>query len=192
MAIDKAACTILSRVSGTEVVDFDEEKDYSDDINLNNNYIPDGIELLLGDVPEDNTPNTDNIWAGTLFLDGGKGDDTFTWTADGRTGTLKELMQNNFIDLFQHPQQVLSVRVYTKLIDSCTVLQEINNTTTYNKYFMIKRASWEAQEGYWDIEAHQLAFAFAEREDYITSEGDVGEEAIISEGDVGESNIERE
>jgi hypothetical protein len=41
---------------------------------------------------------------------------------------------------------------------------------------MIKRASWEAQQGYWEVEAHQLPFAVGtsrillESEDYILLE----------------------
>jgi hypothetical protein len=184
----------MDYVSSTEVNDFVNEVDQSDDISLDNNYEPEDMEILLGDA-DNITPsnfNVNNIWKGTLFLDGGGANDTSSWTADGRSGTLIELMQANFIDFFQEPQQVLSVKIYTKSIDACTILQEINNTTTYNKYFMIKRATWEQQEGYWEVEAYQLIFDSASLEDYLISEGDVGEEEIISEGDVGEDNLIRE
>ena len=76
------------------------------------------MEMLLGDVPSLGQLNGKAIWSGVLFTDGGATDATYAWTADGRSGTLAELMQNNFTDLFQFPQQVLSVKVYTKLIDS--------------------------------------------------------------------------
>lgn len=159
IAVDKISCSILSYVSSVEVTDFNEEVDYSDDMDADNNYVPGDMEMLVGDIPVSSSPNADNIWKGTLFRDAGKSIDTYTWDADDRSGTLAALMQNNFTDLFQYPQQVLSVKLYTKLIDSCTIIREINNTTDENKYFMIKRASWEAQAGYWEVEAHQLPFA---------------------------------
>jgi len=185
----------LVKYSGSDAVAFeDNDFEYDTSISSDNNYKPDDIELLLADTPVTSPPtyNAKNIYTGLLYEDAALNTATTSWTADGRTDTLIGLMQSNLIDFFQEPQQVLSVKIYTKLIDACTVLQEINNTTTYNKYFMIKRATWEAKEGYWEVEAHQLIFDEAERTDYIISEGDVGEDVITSEGDVGESNLIRE
>jgi len=182
---NKAECVIMSRPSAGQVDSFTSETNYSGIIDADNDYKPDDIEISIGDAPTASYPNAGEIWDGVLFLNGGKSDNTYEWTADGRTSTLIGLMKANFTDFFQYPQQVLSVKVYTKSIDACTVLREINNTTTSNKYFMIKRASWEAQAGYWEIEAHQLAFAFGE----VVSPGDAkilletGDKILLETGD---------
>lgn len=176
IVINEASCTLKNYVSSSITRDFDSETDYSDAVDVDNNYKPDDIEMLVADGPGASYPNAGEIWDGVLFLNGGKSAGTYTWTADGRTDTLVGLMKSNFSDFFQYPQQVLSIKVYTKSIDPCTVIREINNTTAANKYFMVKRASWQQQEGYWEVEAHQLIFALHE----VVSPGDA---KILSEDD---------
>ena len=44
---------------------------------------------------------------------------------------------------------------------------------------MIKRASWEAQAGYWEIEAHQLPFAVGESRILL----ETGDKILLETGD---------
>lgn len=176
--LDTFSGQLLKRVSSTNAETYDEEKDHSATIDANNNYKPAAMEMLLGDVLDSGQKNARAIWKGVLFTDSGATDATYSWSTAKHSGTLAEIMQNNFSDLFQHPRQVISAQIYTKLIDSCTVLQEVNNS---DKMFLIKRASWEQQAGYWEIEAHQLSFAVAGSDERVLITED--EKLIVTEDD---------
>lgn len=178
---NEARLTLMSRPTSGVVKDFDAETDYSGEVDLNNNYTPEDMEVMIADAPTASYPNADAIWDGILYLNSSKISNTHDWSADGRSATLMELMQQVFNDLFQYPQQVLSVRIYSKLIDSCTILQEINNTTTSQNMFMIKRADYEQKEGYWEVEAHQLPFAIAGSDEKVLITED--EKLITTEDD---------
>ncbi|HUV83354.1 MAG TPA: hypothetical protein VMW53_09815 [archaeon] len=180
MSINSAMCVVKWYDSVEDsLIAFSEETEYDTTIDADNNYIPDDMEILLADGTVNPYPNAKVIWNGLLYEDAARNTTTYSWGADDRFGSLISLMQNVFTDLFQYPQQVLSVRVYSKLIDSCTILQEINNIPASQKYFMIKRASWEAQEGYWEVEAHQLPFAVSESRILL----ETGDKILLETGD---------
>ena len=133
-------------------------------INPANNFDGGEHELLLSDVPA--IANTRSIYKGGLWLDSTQLSPTGKWTSPQGTNSLAELLKFSISNLYLNPSEILSVIMYSKLLFSSSVIQEINNS---NKLYLIKRATWEALSGKWNLEAYKIGQA------------DVPVEAILAE-----------
>lgn len=145
--------------SGTDAPAFEDIPDQEVEINSNNNYDYGNLELITADL-DDEIEGFRDVYRGALF----KAfafyywpiDQTLEWTSPEITGTLVDILKLQISQLCQNPQQVISAPVYSKLLDSCSVLQDIDNS---DRYFLIRRATWNPKYGIWDVEAHQIGIA---------------------------------
>ena len=145
---------IMKEISINETEEFVDEQTFDVNIDERNNFKPSDIEVLAADVPPDILADTQHIYLGALFSNSPKTTPTQGWAEDGGTfKPLTEVMQDAFSELYSQPQQVISVTIYSKLIFSSSVIQEINNS---NRLFMIKRATWDCKFGRWQIEAYEI------------------------------------
>ena len=145
---------IMKDISINETEEFIDEQTFDVNIDERNNFKPSDIEVLVADAPADVLGDVQNIYLGALFTNASKTIRSHSWAEDGGTfKPLTEVMQDVFSELYSQPQQVISVTIYSKLIFSSSVIQEINNS---NRLFMIKRATWDCKFGRWQIEAYQI------------------------------------
>ncbi len=145
---------IMKDVSVNETSEFIDEQTFDIDINSNNNFKPPDIELLCADAPVDVLADTQNIYLGALFTNAAKTIRSQNWKEDG--GTLKpliEIMQDVFSNQYRNSTRMLSVTIYSKLLFSSTIIQEINDD---NVLYMMKRSTWDARLGKWMVEAYEI------------------------------------
>ena len=152
--VDEAKCS-LKQYAGERLESFATEEDYSDTVDVDNFYKPPDMEVLLGSSPTLALSNVKNIWNGIVFVDASANNASYTWNADGRSGTLGFLMTAVFDDFFQDSQQVVSGPIYTKLLKPCDIIVETNDN---NRAYMIKRATWHPKLNRWDVEMFELPF----------------------------------
>ncbi len=143
--------------AGTSTYPYEDAYEDEKILDINRNYDGGDVELIMADAPL-SVEGFRDVFRGALF----KGfdptfnlpiDQTVNWTADGVEGTLLEHLDRIVGGFHVNPQRVLAVRIYSKLIDCATILQEVDND---NILFMIKRARWHPKLGYWDVEAHEV------------------------------------
>lgn len=141
---------------------LDRELELVTPINSNNIYIPQELNLMIGDMPdhENNVICYDN----GLYYD--RDTPTSAWT-DGNTSisdTLVNSMANAIKIENNRPYQVISGTIYSNLIDNTSVIREINNN---NYLYMINSATEHNKSGAWDLELIQ----FAETYDLLAEDG---------------------
>lgn len=146
---------IMEDLTATSTQEHESDRTFPVTIDPRNNFSPSDIDVLCSDVPIGSSAYRDaeNIYLGALFSDNLKQDQTKSWTDDLEIGTLIELMQSSISELYLSPQQVLSVTIYSKLLFSSSIIQEVNNS---NRLFMIKRATWDCKFGRWTVEAWEI------------------------------------
>jgi len=147
---------ILNILSTADTAKFPENKVEDIVINPVNPYDYGEVELLLQDIPLNGNPvepDSKLVYKGGLWLDAAQTQTTANWTNDQGSGTLADLLKSDYSRQYSTPSQVLSITIYSKLLYPTSVLREINNS---NKLFMIKRVSFDAKFGRWNVEAHQL------------------------------------
>ena len=141
-------------ISDNDSIPFPEETVHDIEINPDNNADGGSFDMLLSDMLQHvSLAYLGFVYNGGLWLDSGQLMPTRDWTASGITGTLVSLLQNSLSKMYSDPTQVLSVMIYSKLLFSSSVIQEINND---NKLFMVKRATLDAKFGRWQVEAHEI------------------------------------
>jgi len=128
-------------------------KDYSYEIDLDTNNTKDGgdVEMMLNDV----IPGTfmGKVYYGGLWLDAAQLFPTQNWTDSSGSGPLVKLLMNGLSWAHLKPAEILKVSIYSKLVNSTSVIQEINYD---NMLFMIKRAVWDVRYGRWTIEGYKI------------------------------------
>ena len=137
------------------------DDNFSDEkiLDLNRNFDAGEIGLIVADAPEE-VDGVRDVFRGALFKNFtvvGRFpiDQTVTWEADGIDSSLLNHLDRVVGGFHVNPIKVLSVRIYSKLIDSATILQEINNN---HILFMIKSSTHHVKLGYWQIEAFEVGF----------------------------------
>lgn len=141
---------------GSDILPFQGNNEQEIVINSNNNYDHGDIELITADCPL--KTGFRDIYRGALFLDfdifDHPTDQTLQWTSPEMTGTLAEILKFTIGSIHVKPQQVINTSVYSKLLNSCSIIKDIHND---DKLFLIKRARWSPKYGRWDVEAHEVA-----------------------------------
>jgi len=153
--IDDVSLAVYEQQSDNVIVAPQEENVEKIELNPDNNYDAGDYSLMVADLPA-NTIESRLKYYGGLWTDPYQVHLTQEWTSPETTGTLIDILKNQIAQLCQNPQQVLTVPVYSKLIDSCSVLQEINNS---DRYFLLRRSTWNPKYGRWDVEAHEIGIA---------------------------------
>ena len=150
--------TIMKDVSVFETEEFVEEQTFPVVLNSENNFTPDDTEIICADVPSDVLGDASNIYLGALFSDAAKVNPTRNWTEDDGVTykPLISLMQDVRSEIYANPQQVISVPIFSKILYSTSIIQEINNA---NRLFMIKRATWDILNGIIDVEAFEIGIS---------------------------------
>lgn len=143
----------------TNVLDvFDEEyeSELIEDITINpdNNYKGDDLEILVSDAPHPGNVDQESVYYGILTTNAAMTEYTSHWTTDGsHYFSLSLHLKRNISELKTQSAQVISVPIYSKLLFSSSVIQELNNA---NRLFMIRRATWDVLNGIWDVEAFEI------------------------------------
>ena len=146
----KSASAEIMKEDGSDVIDYDADKVIPVTINPANNFDGGDFKMLLSDV---GVNDSSLIYKGGLWLDSDQLISTDQWTGAGITGILASLLQSSISKLLSQPQQVISVPIYSMILFSTSVIQEINNS---NRLFMIRRATWDVLNGIWDIEGFEI------------------------------------
>ena len=145
---------------GSDTIPFDEENEHEVEINPNNTTDGGALEMLLSDVLQSETiwgtPQNylQFVYKGGLWLDVYQLTPTESWTDSSGTGSLVELMQNGLSWHYSSPTDILQVSIFSKLIYSTSVIQEVVSGT--NRLHMIKKATWDVKYCKWTIEGYEI------------------------------------
>ena len=152
--INEVTLRVLKEVSTTHIEEPIEEQKSIVTIDPSNNFNGGDYEMLISDLP---APQRDAglVYNGGMWLDSQQLSPTLSWGAPGGVigGGLAYLLINSISKLLSQPQQVLTVPIYSMILFSTSVIQEINNS---NRLFMIRRATWDVLNGIWDIEGFEI------------------------------------
>ncbi|MBU2177550.1 MAG: hypothetical protein KJ556_20860 [Gammaproteobacteria bacterium] len=148
------------------------------DVELNTNNTTDGgsFEMLLNDLPELDA-HANFVYYGGLWRDNLLTCPTEEWTDSTGVGKLVELLKRGFAWYYLNPTEILKVSIISRLINSTSVIQEINND---NKLYMIKKATWDVRYCRWTVEAYEIGVGtgpaiVTESDEYI----DIGDGRVL-------------
>jgi len=150
-------CLVPMYQDGSNIIPYDENSEEIITIDERNNYDFGELEIITGDCPT--LTGFRDVYRSALFLGFDTvfnlpTDQTAEWTSPEMTGSLKEILKFSIGTIHKQPQQVISVPVYSKLLDSCSIIKDVDNA---DRLFLIKRGSWSPKYGRWDVEAHEIA-----------------------------------
>lgn len=155
IVFDEVILRALHEVSSSVIEEFPEEKETEVELNADNNHEGDDINIYCSDYPYETYQYLKYIYRGLLYSNTTLTTKTNNWSSDGSPPykTLIEILQESIALLLDSPQQIVSCSIYSKLLDSCSVVQDIDNSDTL---FLLRRTSWHPKYGRWDTQMQEI------------------------------------